>query len=149
VQGCIDFFQATEIVTDEETFDELPVLNIMTDVAWENKTFDTVNKPIWCSVFYIPNTPAVRTIGQKGFDEITGFLQIDFNIAENAGEGSLPTWENKARKFFYAGQKFSFDGQFVIVTSSGMSQGRHVDSFYRKSLTINFKSQLQRPKLTP
>lgn len=148
VKGCIDFFAATQIVTDEATFLNLPTVNIVTNVAWENRSFDPSNKSFWCSFYYLPNIPDVRTIGQKGFDEIDGFIQIDFNIPKDSGEGLLPQWEDKVRKFFHAGRVFSHEGQYVIVTSAGMSQGRHVDSSFRKSATIYFKSQLQRPKLT-
>lgn len=147
MESAVAFFAATSIVTDDETFINQPVV-IPANVAWENKTFDTSNKPLWVSVYYQPNKPEVRTIGDKGYDEITGYIQIDFNIPKDSGEGGLPAWENKLRKFYHAGRVFSKDGQNVIVTSSGMSQGRHVDSFYRKSATIYFKSQLKRPKLT-
>lgn len=113
-------------------------------IAWENRKFETGNKQLWTSVFYRPNQPTGRTVGNCGIDDITGFLQIDFNIPPDVGEQSLIEWEKKARLYFFAGRGLSFDGHIVLVTSSGMSQGRHVENNFRKSLTVAFRANVRR-----
>ena len=124
-----------------------PTINIG-DIAWENRTFDPASKDVWASVFYRPNIPTARTIGGRGIDEINGFLQIDLNIAPNSGEGELIKWEKKARIFFHGGRKFIENNDSALVTSCGMSQGRHVDNHFRKSITVAFRGQLKRSQVT-
>ena len=113
-------------------------------IGWENILFEPAEKDPWVSVFYRPNTPQTRTVGPGGFDELTGFVQIDFNIAPNNGSNVLSDWENKGRIFFHPGRFFSYNGQSVIITACGMSTGRHVENFYRKSLTVAFRSHIKR-----
>ena len=114
------------------------------NIAWENKNFETASKPEWCSVFYRPNQPITRTIGDCGFDDITGFLQIDFNIPPDTGESVLMEWEQKARYYFHHGRGLPYDGHNVLVTSAGMGQGRHVENNFRKSLTVAFRSRVRK-----
>jgi hypothetical protein len=114
------------------------------DIGWENRTFKPEGKNPWASVFYRPNNPTTRTVGQRGYDQLTGFVQIDFNIAPSKGSKILTEWEDKARIYFHPGRSFNYDGQGVIVTICGMSAGRHVENFYRKSLTVAFRSQIKR-----
>jgi len=114
-------------------------------IAWENRVSDAVsNADLWSSVFYRPNTPEARTVGFNGIDEQTGFLQIDINSPVGEGESQVNAWEDKARSFFAGGNKFTLGNISVLVTSTGMSQGRSVDNHYRKSLTIAFRAQLKR-----
>ena len=113
-------------------------------IGWENRAFDTANKELWCSVFYRPNLPVSRTIGACGQDQYTGFMQIDFNVPPDTGEEVLMSWEQKARFYFFHGQSFQHGGQNVLVTSSGMSQGRHVENNFRKSLTVAFRADVRK-----
>lgn len=113
-------------------------------IAWENREFDPKGKNPWASVFYAPNTPQARTIGPRGYDQQSGFIQIDFNVAPDEGEKILLDWEEKARIYFHGGRFFTSNGQSVLVISSGMSEGRHVENFYRKSLTVTFRGHLKR-----
>lgn len=144
IAAAQDFLTANESInTAAGTISGLPILSA-DSIGWENSLFAPAEKDPWVSVFYIPNTPQGRTIGQRGYDEQTGFLQIDFNVAPDSGEAVLLDWEQKARIYFHSGRSFVFEGQSVLVTSCGMSQGRHVENFYRKSLTVSFRAQLKR-----
>ena len=148
IEAAKDFLSVVvQIGTQGETFADLPIIPVDA-IAWENKNFDTQGKELWASVFYRPNQPVSRTIGPGGMDEITGFLQIDLNVKSNSGEAELIAWERKARVYFHAGRYFRKNGDSVIATSSGMSQGRHVENYFRKSLTIAFKAHVKRPQLT-
>jgi len=130
-------------VEGEGTITGLPTLPD-DSVSWENRIFEPEGKEPWASVFYGPNIPAARTIGPRGYDQITGFLQIDFNIAPSKGTKILTDWEKKGRIYFHPGRFFTYSNHGVIVVSCGMSAGRHVDNFYRKSLTVAFRSHIKR-----
>lgn len=149
IQAAEDFLTANATIsTTEGDVENLPVI-ADTDIAWENRNFDTQAPTTWVSVFYRPNAPIARTIGPGGNDEMTGFMQIDFNIASDSGESELLPWNEKARLFFHGGRYFANSGQSVIVTSSDLSQSRLVENYFRQSLTVAFRSHLKRPQLTP
>lgn len=144
IAGVEDFLTANaSIDTDTGTKSGLPTLP-EDSIAWENRKFSSGGKNPWASVFYVPNTPEGRTVGQKGYDQISGFIQIDLNIAPDNGEKTLLDWEEKARVYFHAGRSFSHGGQSVLVISSGMSEGRHIENFYRKSITVSFRGHIKR-----
>ncbi len=139
--------QGTSMNTRFGLIENLPTIE-ESSISYENKNFDTDNKPVWCSIFYVPNQPFSTTVGGCGVDEINGFLQIDFNIPPDTGESVLMDWEQKARLFFHHGRGLVLDGHSVLVTSSGMSQGSHVENNYRKSLTVAFRSRVRRNNQT-
>ena len=146
--GAVSDFLTTHetIQTTKGEVSGLPIIPEV-DIAWENALFDPIGRELWASVFYVPNTPEGRTIGFEGADDLNGFVQIDLNVAPNTGDAALMAWEEKARIFFHAGRTFTHGGQSVLVLSCGMSQGQIVENFYRKSITIGFRSQLKRNKV--
>ena len=113
-------------------------------IHWENRVFDPSGLQKWASIFHIPNQPSVVTLGTGGLDRETGFLQIDFNIPQNTGDGALNTWADAARGEFIAGKSYTFSGQTIIILNTGIGAGRNVDSWFRKSLTINYRADLTR-----
>lgn len=148
IQAAIDFLtENTTISTTEGGVEGLPTVE-PSSIAWENKNFDTQGKELWPSVFYRPNAPVARTIGPGGFDEINGFMQIDFNVGTDEGEAALILWKKKARLFFHGGRYFRNNGHSVIVTSSFFGNSRQVENYFRQSLTVAFKSHVKRPQLT-
>ena len=148
IQAAKDFLVANATInTTEGLVEGLPMLPAEA-IAWENKKFDTQGKEIWASVFYRPNRSIARTIGPGGFDEINGFLQIDFNVENDSGEDAFISWGEKARLFFHGGRYFRNEGQSVIVISSLMGNSRQVENYSRQSLTVAFKSHVKRPQLT-
>ncbi len=117
------------------------------NINWENDGFDPSGNSPWASVFFVPNQPDPVTLGVQGSDRQTGFLQIDFNISQGEGSGKMRTWTNAVRQTFVAGKSFTENGQIVIVSSVGYSAGRNVDNWYRKSVTIAFRTDLQRASI--
>jgi hypothetical protein len=117
-------------------------------ISWENRVFNPVGKTPWAAVFVVPNTPQPVTLGNQGTDRGDGFMQIDLNIPFNTGDSVLRTWEDAARAFFIVGSTFTQGGQIVRVLSCGMSQGRKVDNWFRKSLTIAYRTDFQRNLIT-
>lgn len=147
IQAAQDFLTGNATInTTEGAVEDLPVI-VASAIGWENRNLDTQGKEIWASVFYVTNTPVARTIGPGGFDEITGFLQIDLNVASDSGETALLGWIDKARLFFHGGRYFRNDGHSVIVTSCDFGNNRHVENYFHQSLTVAFKSHLKRPQL--
>lgn len=147
IQAAKDFLTENAIIsTTEGDVEGLPTLPI-DSIAWENRKFDTQKKELWSSVFYRPNAPVARTIGPGGFDEINGFMQIDFNIGTDEGEAALISWKKKARLFFHGGRYFRNNGHSVIVTSSFFGNSRLVENYFRQSLTVAFKSHVKRPQI--
>lgn len=148
ISAAKDFLRNNQtITTDEGDISGLPFAE-KDAIAWENEAFNAYDKNFWASVFYVPNQPSVSTLGNKGKDLLTGFMQIDFNVPENTGDKTQLSWEKKAGLYFYAGRSFSNNDQTVVVTSAGVSQGRNVNKFWRKSLTVAFRSHIKRPVIT-
>lgn len=148
IAAASDFLVANATIsTSAGDLTGLPTIDAA-NIAWENRNFKAFDKGLWTSVFYVPNRPEIRTIGPGGFDEISGFLQIDFNAPPDSGEKALVEWETKGRAYFHGGRFFVNGGQSVLVVSSGMSEGRIAENFYRKSFTVVFRSHLKRVVLT-
>lgn len=113
-------------------------------IHWENRVFDPSGLQKWASIFHAPSRPSVVSLGSGGLDRETGFLQIDFNIPQNTGDGAINVWADAAREEFIAGKSYTFSGQPVTVINTGISAGRNVDSWYKKSLTIAYRADLTR-----
>lgn len=119
-------------------------LLLATATAFENVSFTPPSSGLWYSVFYVPNVPAVSTLGDDGEDEVTGFLQIDINAPLGTGEKATNDKVDALRNVFTAGARAIYQGQEVVVVSCGRSSGRTIDSCFRVSVTIQFRANMQR-----
>lgn len=146
-ESLVDFFESATLTINGVTV-AYPVMDKSTDVGWENVLFDTTGKAIWAGVTFFPNDKQQRTIGKGGFDVSNPFIQLDFNIPENTGEAFLLEWFQKVNDFFVNGRVFSENSDSVIVIRSQISQGRRVDSFFRRSFTIYFRVNTKRKTIT-
>jgi hypothetical protein len=115
-----------------------------TSIQWENQTFDPSGKSVWAAVFVVPNIPQASTLGGQGRDRGNGFMQIDINIPQGKGEGPFRAWEDAARGYFIVGKPFTRNSQVVTIISCGMGQGRNIDNWHRKSITITYRSDFTR-----
>tara|TARA_R110002020_G_scaffold472424_2_gene700439 strand:- start:969 stop:1397 length:429 start_codon:yes stop_codon:yes gene_type:complete len=113
-------------------------------IGWENDSFEPFGKTQWASVFFVPNQPEPVTLGVQGSDRQTGFLQIDLNVPQDTGSGAMRAWQDAARQDFVAGKTFTEAGQAVVIVSTGWTQGRNVDNWFRKSLTVVFRTDFTR-----
>jgi len=114
------------------------------DIAWENIHFDPAGKAVWARVSFVPNQPGVITLGSRGLDRGNGFFQIDLNIPTGTGDAVLRAWYDAARAYFIAGRVFTQSAQSVVILSCGETPGRVVDNWYRKSITVFYRSDFQR-----
>ena len=113
-------------------------------IKWENTSFDPSKKEKWVSVFFVPNQPNVVTLGMGGSDRVTGFMQVDLNIAQGKGDGDMNSFLDAARAEFVAGKSYTLNAAVVTVINTGESQGRMVDNWFRKSITIAFRADIPR-----
>ena len=147
IQSLVSLFESETLIVNnvQNTY---PVMDKIKDVAWENSSFDSSRKSIWAGITYFPNDKQQRTLGKGGFDVSNPFIQLDFNIPENTGEAILLEWLQKVNDFFVNGRVFSENSDSVIVIRSQISQGRRVDSFFRRSFTIYFRTNTKRKTIT-
>jgi len=97
-------------------------------INWENSSFDPSGATQWASVFFVPNVPDVLTLGTRGDDRMTGFLQIDLNVPQGTGSGAMRAWLNNSRQSFVAGKAFALDGYNVAGAGTAAANG-----FYEKN----------------
>lgn len=143
-----DFLTANATITTESgSFTSQPTM-AETSIAVENRKFNPKNLNPWARVSIIPAATSGVTVGKGGFDLETGVMQIDINIAQDVGEFEIIPWATKARIFFHSGRTFTFETHSVLVNRTEISQGRNFESFFRKSISVNFKSYLKRHQVT-
>ena len=109
---------AEEFLTDNATIGTETGLPTLTDseVAKPNREFKSKGKKVWAAIWYFPNLPVSRTVGEGGIDELTGFVQIDINVNLGTGGSTHKKWNCKGRIFFRPGRSFIYSNQSVTVT---------------------------------
>ncbi len=111
---------------------------------YENIDFSKPDSSPWAAVWFVPNDPIMSSLGDDGFDEYNGFLQVDLNYARNDGRKKSREHYEILRNHFKAGTVFTDNGQSVMSTHCGMSQGREIDGWYRVSVSIYFRAYVER-----
>ena len=115
------------------------------NIAIPNVNFDIPeDDAIWARMTFIPNIPVVATLGNLGYDDTNGILQIDFNAPQGTGDKEILRQANCAREYFSAGRYFKYNKKCVMVTSSGYNNGLIIDNFFRVTFTVNWYAQLTR-----
>jgi hypothetical protein len=113
--------------------------------GYENQEFkDKPGQDPWASFHYLPNNPDGGSLGDSGYDDVTGIIQIDINIPENAGRNNLNSYVELLRTRFKKGSIHSYNNQTVSIKSCGRGRGKVVDGFYRVPVTIYWSAQVQR-----
>lgn len=112
---------------------------------YENAEFERPEKNgSYASVFFSPNQPSVSGLGNTGADEVDGFLQIDLYTERNSGTAEARNLTDTLRNTFQAGTRFSYDGQGVLIRSCGRNQGRVIDGYFMISITIYWRTYINR-----
>lgn len=116
-----------------------------TSVAWENIDFTPPkgNKP-WLKFTFTPTDPVPATLGQGGTDRVSGFAQVDINVATGSGDTAAMALYQSLYDALKAGVRLTEGQQVVVIESTGRSNGRLVDGYYRVSATINFYADVNR-----
>lgn len=113
-------------------------------VAWENTKFNADDLDSWFRVSFEPTTPTPVTLGLGGRDRQSGFIQIDLNTGQDDGVQFFDIWGDRIRQTFVAGKAFTSGTATVTIQTVGMSGGRVFESWFRKSVTITFRTDLTR-----
>jgi hypothetical protein len=103
--------------------------------------------PVWTGVFHVPADRSAATLGATGDDQLLGFLQVDVNVPVNTGESNLLEVLNLLESYFTAGRVMTSGGVQVTVTRNQVSGSRREDVWHRRSLTVYYRAQLQRPAI--
>jgi Bacteriophage related domain of unknown function len=112
-------------------------------IAWENKSFKAPEGQPWFRFFFMPVEERIRTLGQAGYDEANGLVQIDVNYPVNTGEGKARKTIEELRACFRPGV-IAYEGQSVTILSRSRAHGREQDGFYCIPFTIRWRAQLTR-----
>lgn len=99
---------------------------------------------VWARLNYLPNIPEVGSLGDGGLDDVTGILQIDFNMRQGKGDEPVLEQVEQLRHEFTAGRYFEYSGQCVKIVKCGHKPGQIVDNFYRVTCNIAWFAQLTR-----
>ena len=118
-------------------------LNLAT--AYEGRDFTPPSGTSWASVFNLPASSNVDTLGAGGADLHVGILQIDVNSPANVGTATLLNAAATLRTAFYAGRNLTYSGQSVRIKQASRSAIRRVDGWLRISVSITYWAQTARP----
>jgi hypothetical protein len=99
---------------------------------------------VWVKVDFSYNNPVAITSGSDGEDEIVGFMQVGVSGETGRGEAEIMAKVKLILQNFTTGEKLLYDGQEILVTSSGRGAGYKMDSLWRIPVTVNFLGRYQR-----
>lgn len=114
--------------------------------AYEVRDFQPPANGFWARVQNFPAESSVRSLGDNGHDNVTGFFQIDFFVPENTGTSKLHEFADSVLDYFTHGRRFTHSGQEVLVRRSQLRPIRRDDSLasYVITLSIYWDSPKQR-----
>jgi len=112
-------------------------------VQWPNESF-TSSGTAWSRYSFVPATPGNDTLSRIGRDRYTGFIQIDLNYQPDEGRNSASSKAEEVRAYFSLNRNHSHKGQSVTVEKIGISQGRLVDGWFRISVSVYWRANIQR-----
>ncbi|MGI0119688.1 phage tail terminator-like protein [Zooshikella sp. RANM57] len=115
--------------------------------AYDNRSFEPEGGQPWAQVFINNNMPDPVTLGDKGENEHTGFLQIDINYPINAGDGDALEKADEITNYFHIGRPFNFEEQSIFIKSSGVNRlSDQPAEWYRLVITVNWSARTRRIK---
>lgn len=98
----------------------------------------------WCILHFLPNDPAVGSLGTAGLDRVTGILTVAIRSPLDQGEGFGLAALDAFRETLFAGKRVIFGGQEVEIINVGKDPGRVVDTWYRTDITVQFRAYIVR-----
>ena len=113
--------------------------------AYEGKDF-TPPAGSWAKVTNIPATQGVASLGDGGYDRMSGIFQIDYAAGENSGTKTLLDYVDQAMQVFKNGVSFVYSGQTVKVRRIDLSAIRKDpdSTFLKISLSVYWDSIVTR-----
>lgn len=105
--------------------------------SYEVRDFQPPFSGNWARVKNFPAAVDVDSLGDGGFDNLTGFFQVDFFVPENSGTATLHELAGGIIAKFKNGARFYHSGQEVKVRRSQLSPIRRDDSLASYVITIS------------
>lgn len=105
--------------------------------AYEAKDFTPPAGQPWARVLNVPADKYVKSLGDGGQDEVTGFFQIDYYVPENDGTGRLHGYADATLSHFRNGRRFTYAGQEVKIRRTSMSAIRRDDKSASFNITLS------------
>lgn len=105
--------------------------------AYEARDFSPPASAPWARVLNVPADKFVRSLGDSGQDNVTGFFQMDFFVPENTGTAGLHGYADTALDYFKNGRRFTYGGQGVKVRRSSLTPIRRDQSSASYGITIS------------
>lgn len=113
----------------------------ITTVHENTNDFEPQTDTPWCEFRFIPNEPEPRTLGDQGEDEFTGVVNVILNYPLNSGIGETMEKADEIKTVFKPGTSFSYSGQSVQVSRSGLQRGGQTEAgFYQSVFTITWRA---------
>ncbi len=112
-----------------------------TPTSWPNHELSTYPDGLWLGVFLLRSSSEPVTIGSLGLDEHINIIQIDINYPLMRGQRVLLQKADEFIAAFPAGHSLGYG---LVVTSNSLSSPRHIDGYFRISVSINIETQQPR-----
>ncbi len=110
------------------------------DIAFDNSNFDPDGKSLWLSASFVPATSESIGKNSTASDEQRGFLQVSVFIASDSGNYDNIQLQkvDEIREGFSHGTSLVYNGQEVDIIQTSVGNGRSVDSWFVRDITINY-----------
>lgn len=120
-------------------------LRLAMPIAQENARFNKPKNGPWAAAFFMPEAITIATLGAGGYDNHVGLFQIDLNFKVLSGTADATVAISELRQSFRVGRILEYGATKVRVTRIQGPRSREVDGYYRRTLTVYWESQIQRP----
>ena len=112
----------------------------VSDIAFENQSFDPSGKTSWCHVSIIPATEEITGKTSASSNERRGIFQISVYVEKDATDFTntqLSLIDSILTEFSYNSSE-TFNGQAVQILESEVTTGRTVESWYVRDISVNY-----------
>jgi len=139
----IDSYQAlVNRLTDAISNSEIANIDL-SDVAYENMTYDPTGKDAWLSVYYMP--ASIDSLAKDRFDEENGLFQIAAYVPLNDRTGNvsrgvlrLIQLTQDIQDIYYNNATATANGQTVYIQDLTITPSASSESWMSKTITINY-----------
>jgi hypothetical protein len=138
---------ANYIGIENALVDAVISVDSVTPMGYPNRDLKDASKPasgLWIQLHNLRGDSSPVTLGDAGEDDHPGILQIDINYPLNKGTASILTKADEFIAFFTAGKAIFSGAQEVRIASCSLSAGRHVEGYYRLSVSVNYYARTTR-----
>ena len=121
-------------------------LSLSAPLAHENKDFDPeadVTGNQFIDLTTLPNEQ--ESLTKSELDEVTGIYQISVYTRSGGSIKEALETVDTIMDFYKHNVKITAGSQTVVIINSGRNGGRNLNGWYIIDISVNFKSDIQRP----